>query len=48
MLVYYAVFDTMDQAILMEKRIKEWRREWKLELIEKHNPAWNDLYESIL
>jgi len=47
-LVYYTVFDTMEQAILAEKRIKEWHRNWKLNLIEKHNPAWSDLYESIL
>ena len=47
-LVYYAVFDTMEQAILMEKRVKKWRRSWKLELIEKDNPAWDDLYKTIL
>ena len=32
-------------AILREKRIKKWRRAWKLELIERHNPQWRDLYD---
>jgi putative endonuclease len=30
-----------------EKRIKKWRRTWKLELIERHNPQWHDLYEEL-
>ena len=47
-LVYYAVFDTMEQAITMEKRIKKWHRYWKIELIEQENPGWHDLYDSIL
>jgi putative endonuclease len=37
--------DTMEAAILCEKRLKTWRRAWKLELIERHNPQWRDLYD---
>ena len=48
MLVYYERHDSMEQAIIREKRLKRWDREWKLRLIEKVNPDWNDLYESIL
>ncbi|MGH6909591.1 MAG: GIY-YIG nuclease family protein [Phenylobacterium sp.] len=44
MLVWYEVFPTADEAISSEKRIKRWRRQWKLELIEKMNPLWLDLY----
>jgi putative endonuclease len=35
-------------AISREKQIKKWNRAWKVELIEKNNPAWKDLYESIV
>ena len=45
-LVWYEDFPTADEAITAEKRIKRWRRRWKLELIEKMNPAWADLYET--
>lgn len=44
MLVWYEDFPTADEAISAEKRIKRWRRGWKLELIEKMNPQWLDLY----
>lgn len=47
-LVYYEIFDDPENAILREKRIKTWKRQWKIELIEKENPHWEDLYESIL
>jgi putative endonuclease len=47
-LVYYEVFDDMTHAILREKQMKTWKRDWKIRLIEEHNPDWNDLYESIL
>jgi len=43
-LVWYEDFPTADEAITSEKRIKRWRRAWKLELIEKMNPQWLDLY----
>ena len=47
-LVWYEVHHTMDSAILREKRIKEWKRKWKLELIEKSNHTWEDLYKKII
>jgi putative endonuclease len=47
-LVYYEFHDEMDDAILREKRLKKWNRDWKLRLIEEKNPDWNDLYTSIL
>ncbi len=47
-LVYYEVYDDPQNAIKREKRIKKWKREWKLNLIEANNPDWNDLYEGIL
>lgn len=45
MFVYAEEHDTMEHAIHREKCIKEWNRMWKLELIEKHNPEWKDIYE---
>ena len=47
-LVYYEQHSNAESAIHREKRLKEWKRQWKLDLIEKYNPSWNDLYESIL
>ena len=47
LLVYYELHDTMDAAILREKQIKEWRRLWKIRLIESMNPVWRDLYEEL-
>ena len=46
-LVWYEIHDSSDSAINREKQIKKWKRAWKLELIEKENPEWVDLYESI-
>ncbi len=42
-LVWYETADTMDAAIAAEKRIKRWPRQWKLNLIERDNPEWNDI-----
>ena len=39
---------TIEDAITHEKRLKRWRREWKIELIEKANPEWDDLFETLL
>jgi putative endonuclease len=47
MLVYYEVHENAEAAIIREKRIKKWRRAWKLRLIEEKNPQWEDLYEDI-
>jgi putative endonuclease len=43
-LVYYEFHATMSAAIAREKQIKEWRRVWKIELIETMNPEWRDLF----
>jgi len=43
-LVWYQQCDDISGAILREKQLKEWRRVWKLELIEAMNPSWRDLY----
>ncbi len=47
LLVWFEVHENAESAITREKRIKKWRRAWKLELIEKENPDWQDLYEKI-
>ena len=44
-LVYYEMHPSMDAAILREKRLKEWRRLWKIKLIESMNPEWVDLFD---
>jgi len=46
-LVWFEPHDTREAAFMRERQIKEWKRAWKLELIEKENPEWNDLYETI-
>ena len=46
-LVYYEVYENAEAAINREKRIKKWRRAWKLRLIEDKNSQWQDLYEDI-
>jgi len=45
MLVWFENFGSMDEAIKREKQLKEWQRGWKIELIEKLNPVWMDLYD---
>jgi putative endonuclease len=47
-LIWYELHDDMAAAILREKMLKEWKRKWKLELIESSNPGWNDLYNTIV
>ncbi|MGD9006334.1 MAG: GIY-YIG nuclease family protein [Desulfobacteraceae bacterium] len=47
-LVWYELHQTMDSAITREKRLKNWKRKWKLELIESNNPNWADLYNTIV
>lgn len=47
-LLYFEQSEDIEQAILREKKLKRWKRKWKLELIEKQNPNWKDLYFSIL
>jgi putative endonuclease len=43
-LVHFEFFESMMEAIKREKTLKKWDREWKIELIEAHNPFWEDLY----
>jgi len=47
MLVYYELHESMDAAITREKQLKKWNRQWKLDLIEKENLNWRDLWDSI-
>ena len=47
LLVWYEAHATMEDAITREKRIKAWKRAWKITLIERMNPTWRDLYEDL-
>ena len=47
-LVYFEVCEDVRVAIQREKNIKKWRRRWKIELIEKNNPDWRDLYFEVI
>jgi putative endonuclease len=47
-LVYFEQFNDINLAISREKRLKEYKRKWKLDLIEASNPNWHDLYEDII
>lgn len=46
-LVYYEETPSIEAAILREKRLKHWKREWKVALIEENNPEWKDLGKDI-
>jgi len=46
-LVHFEMFDTMEQAIMREKQLKNWRRQWKINLIDEANPHWADLAVSL-
>lgn len=46
-LVWYEGHETMESAIVREKAIKEWKRIWKIRLLEESNPKWHDLYEEL-
>lgn len=48
LLVWYEAHEIMESAIRREKSLKEWKRRWKIELIEARNPYWRDLYREIL
>jgi len=48
MLVYYRTFGDINDAIAFEKRLKRWHRTWKIELIQKQNPEWRDLYDDLV
>ena len=47
-LVWCEVHDEMESAITREEQLKGWKRAWKIDLIEKTNRDWTDLYELIL
>ena len=47
-LVYYEQTSDIESAIQREKRLKKWKRRWKIELIENENPSWKDLYDDLL
>jgi putative endonuclease len=46
-LVWYEIYDDPENAIVREKDIKKWRRDWKTRLIEESNPDWHDLFDGI-
>ena len=46
-LVYFEEFDSPETAISREKQLKKWRRDWKKNIIEEHNPYWDDLYDAL-
>lgn len=46
-LVYFEIHEDVSEAILREKQMKKWNRQWKINLIENNNPEWNDLYNEI-
>ncbi len=48
LLVYYELHETMPDAILREKQMKKWNRVWKIEMIQRFNPQWQDLYNDIV
>jgi len=48
LLVYYELHDSMTEAIQREKQMKKWYRAWKIELIEKQNPEWRDLWSTLI
>jgi putative endonuclease len=47
-LVYFETTESIESAISREKQLKNWHRKWKIDLIEKSNPEWQDLYISLI
>ncbi len=47
LLVWYEQYSDVREAIAREKQLKKWERRWKLDLIERFNPQWADLYETL-
>lgn len=48
LLVWYEVFDDLQEARARELRMKKWNRAWKLRMIEEMNPLWNDLFSTLV
>lgn len=46
-LVYFEIFSNAEEAETRERQMKKWNREWKVQLIEKHNPDWSDWYNRV-
>ena len=46
--MWFEAHEDVKSAIEREKKIKEWRRDWKVNLVQTENPTWDDLYQSIL
>jgi putative endonuclease len=46
-LVWFKVHETLEGALIRERQIKRWKRDWKINLIESKNPHWVDLYPSL-
>ena len=46
-LVYFEMYENLEDARYRERRLKRWNRDWKIELIEQDNPQWKDLYDEI-
>ena len=47
-LVYYERYSDPENAIKREKRLKKYKRQWKIDLIERENPGWADLYDELI
>ena len=47
-LIYYEITKGVNSEIAREKQLKRWKRNWKIELIEKNNPEWKDLYFELI
>ena len=47
-LVYYELHENIQTAILREKQLKKWNRQWKINLIKKFNPTWKDLWQELI
>lgn len=47
-LVYFETHDSIEAAIVREKKLKHWKRGWKMDLIERDNPDWRDLYPDLI
>ncbi len=48
LLIHVEIFDSISEAIHRERRLKTWNRAWRIALIEKENPNWDDLYPTLL
>ena len=47
-LVWYEIHEVMESAITREKAVKRWKRDWKIELVQRDNPSWSDLYDDLV